>query len=347
MAARNASARLPRAMESVLAQDAGSLELVCAVWGSADRTEDVAARAAERDIRVEVVRDAGSTRLEAWEAGVRVARSPYVLMMDAEDWLAPGALEQACNQTAREKLDLLFCGVIADAPEDDQAGHAVERCVADMRAVTGAEARAAAPRLLGAGFLSAGEAKLLRAEVAVEAFCAVRRADAAPTETAFALACLDGAARVGASEVPGYHLTARSCANRTASADGALDAVRFAALGQTALDALLAAFTRWGQADTSVGAEALQMAFLRVLAACAGAVCVKDCALGPEEKRALIGDMILSHAFQEVMGACTPRDWMRRYVARAILRRDVNLCYLESCLMSAVGPDRLFPLRAS
>ena len=106
MAARNASARLPRAMESVLAQDAGSLELVCAVWGSADRTEDVAARAAERDIRVEVVRDAGSTRLEAWEAGVRVARSPYVLMMDAEDWLAPGALEQACNQTAREKLDL-------------------------------------------------------------------------------------------------------------------------------------------------------------------------------------------------------------------------------------------------
>lgn len=358
MAARNASAHLSRALESVLGQGSDALELVCAVWGSTDRTQDMVERAAERDIRVELVRDAGDTRLAAWEAGVRAARGKRVLLMDAEDWLAPGALEQARNQAVREDLDVLFCGVSAEA-EGDQAGRAADLYVSGMRAVGGAEARAEAPRLLNAGLLSGGEALLVRAEAARAAFAAAGGAGAAragadsdscsgdATDMAFVLACLGGAARAGASEVPGYHLTARSCANRAARADGRADAARFVAAQRTALDALLAAFARWGQDGTPAGAEALQGAFLRTLGDCAAALCAKDCALGPDERRALIGDMVLSPAFQTVMGAHAPRDWMRRYVGRAILRRDVNLCYVEACLMGAVGPSRLFPLRAS
>lgn len=356
MAARDAEAHVARALESVLNQSLETIELVVAVWGSSDRTADVCARTAERDIRVEVLEDAGATRLEAWARGVAAARGSYVLFADAEDWLMPGVLEQLHIQALNRNADLLFCGLSAEVAGGNADTPAEDRYVSGMRAVRAAEARTQAWRLVTAGLLWGAEAHLVRRTTALAALGALADASdeegggSAPcTEVALLVRCLERAERVGAFEFAQYKLTVRGRANRFFSvAENGAQAARCAVRARTsAVETLWDAFKRWGIAEEPAAAAALQLCFLRALVGCVQAVCDRSCSLSTEEKRASIAMMVESPAAQGIMGAFAPRDLMRRYVARAVLKGDVNLCYLEGCLMSVVGADRLFPLQCA
>lgn len=85
--------RLSQALDSVLAQSFGDFELI-PVGDSADRAAaDVVGERAERDSRVAPVHSPPTAGLAgARNAGTRAATGAYLLFLDGDDVLVPGAL---------------------------------------------------------------------------------------------------------------------------------------------------------------------------------------------------------------------------------------------------------------
>src|SRR5437868_2369150 len=91
----NDAAFLAEALDSVLAQDVYSLEVIVSDDASTDGTLDVARAYAARDGRVRVLVNAenlGMTR--NWNRALAEARGEFVLKLDADDAIKPGTLGQ-------------------------------------------------------------------------------------------------------------------------------------------------------------------------------------------------------------------------------------------------------------
>ncbi|MFJ3302752.1 CDP-glycerol glycerophosphotransferase family protein [Streptomyces sp. NPDC086549] len=85
--------RLSQALDSVLAQSFGDLELIPVCDGPESPAADVAAGYAERNSRVTPVHSPPSAGLSgARNAGMRAATGAYLLFLDGDDVLLPGAL---------------------------------------------------------------------------------------------------------------------------------------------------------------------------------------------------------------------------------------------------------------
>jgi glycosyltransferase involved in cell wall biosynthesis len=86
---------LRRAIDSILAQTVGDLELIVIDDGSRDASPAVIAEAAARDARVRPLpmgRNVGISR--SLNEGLRTARAPIVAVQDADDYSAPERLER-------------------------------------------------------------------------------------------------------------------------------------------------------------------------------------------------------------------------------------------------------------
>jgi glycosyltransferase involved in cell wall biosynthesis len=91
----NNAATLDRAVDSILGQTVGDLELLLIDDGSRDATPAVIAAAAARDDRIRTLtmeRNVGISR--SLNEGLRAARAPVVAVQDADDWSAPERLER-------------------------------------------------------------------------------------------------------------------------------------------------------------------------------------------------------------------------------------------------------------
>lgn len=98
-------------LESVLDRSDAGTELIVVDDGSTDGSAAIAAGFAERDRRVRVLdlpgrRGAGPAR----NAGVAEARGTYLLFLDGDDLLRPGALEAIADRLALSVPDVLLLG---------------------------------------------------------------------------------------------------------------------------------------------------------------------------------------------------------------------------------------------
>jgi glycosyltransferase involved in cell wall biosynthesis len=92
---------LPAALNSLLRQDDWRWESIVVDDGSPDNSRDVAQEFANRDSRFRVMSQANAGACAARNTGLAVARGRYMLFLDADDWLEPGALaamSRACER---------------------------------------------------------------------------------------------------------------------------------------------------------------------------------------------------------------------------------------------------------
>ncbi|SCF57991.1 bifunctional glycosyltransferase family 2 protein/CDP-glycerol:glycerophosphate glycerophosphotransferase [Streptomyces sp. Ncost-T10-10d] len=102
---------LRASLESVLGQGPGEWELLVVDDGARDGSAEIAAEFAARDPRVGLItlaehRGAGPAR----NAGAAEARGRYLLFLDGDDLLRPGALEAITGRLAASEPDVLLLG---------------------------------------------------------------------------------------------------------------------------------------------------------------------------------------------------------------------------------------------
>lgn len=96
MAVRNAAAFLPASLDSLISQTFSDWEALCVDDASTDDSLSVLQAYAARDSRILVrSKTVSGGAFLARQEGLELATGAYVTMLDADDWLAPDALELA------------------------------------------------------------------------------------------------------------------------------------------------------------------------------------------------------------------------------------------------------------
>ena len=88
----NVEPYLQRCIDSVLSQDFADYELILVDDGSPDRCPTICDEASAKDPRIKVIHKANGGLPSARLAGFMVANGEYVVFLDSDDWLMPGAL---------------------------------------------------------------------------------------------------------------------------------------------------------------------------------------------------------------------------------------------------------------
>lgn len=120
----NAAATLDRCLESIVTQSLREIEVVCINDGSTDETQNVLQRWHERDKRVRILQFAENQGLvPALKAGILKSTGEYVMFVDADDRLLPGACENAVRLIREHEVDILQFGIKVKAalPDIDES----------------------------------------------------------------------------------------------------------------------------------------------------------------------------------------------------------------------------------
>lgn len=109
---------LPRAIDSVACQHAGDIELIVVDDGSTDTTPEVLKEYVRRYPWIRSVRQENAGAASARNHGIRLASGRFVLLLDADDELLPGALS-ALGAAAAEHPDagIVLGGLISVYPD--------------------------------------------------------------------------------------------------------------------------------------------------------------------------------------------------------------------------------------
>jgi peptidoglycan/xylan/chitin deacetylase (PgdA/CDA1 family) len=118
----NAEPTLAVALDSLAAQTQRDWEAIVVDDGSTDATAALVARRAAADPRLRLVRQANGGVSAARNAGIALARAPWLAFLDADDWLVPEAFETLLDALrARPELDGVHCGWTRIAPDGREA----------------------------------------------------------------------------------------------------------------------------------------------------------------------------------------------------------------------------------
>lgn len=92
---------LDRSVGSLTAQTCKDMEILLVDDGSEEETAEKLDRLAEKDPRIRVIRQENKGASAARNTGIREAGGRYLAMMDADDFLLPGAYKQVIRQLQR------------------------------------------------------------------------------------------------------------------------------------------------------------------------------------------------------------------------------------------------------
>jgi len=109
VAAYNAEQFLPRCLDSLLCQTLGDIQIVCIDDASTDASLTLLNQYALRDMRIDVLRmEVNQGQAHARNRGLQIAQGEIICMVDADDWLAPDALQLMYEAFDEETDCVLF-----------------------------------------------------------------------------------------------------------------------------------------------------------------------------------------------------------------------------------------------
>ena len=109
VAVYNAEKFLPQCLDSLLGQTLSDIQIICVDDASTDNSLKVLNHYAVKDLRLEVIRlEENSGQAHARNEALKIATGDYICMVDADDWLATDALEQAVSAFDDETDCVLF-----------------------------------------------------------------------------------------------------------------------------------------------------------------------------------------------------------------------------------------------
>lgn len=116
--AYNYARLLPRAIDSVTSQRLEGMELIIVDDGSADDTPEVLAEYQQRFPWIRSVRQQNAGAAAARNHGIRLAKGRFVLLLDADDELLPGALENFSKACAENpEAGVILGGLVSVYPD--------------------------------------------------------------------------------------------------------------------------------------------------------------------------------------------------------------------------------------
>lgn len=107
----NVESYLRQCLNSLVGQSLRQLEIICVDDGSTDNSPAILAEYAARDMRVRVLTQANSGPSVARNAALEVARAPYIMFCDSDDWYESTMCERMYTIIETSGCDIAVCGI--------------------------------------------------------------------------------------------------------------------------------------------------------------------------------------------------------------------------------------------
>lgn len=309
---------ITRALESVLGRAFDRVQLVVVVMPSQDRTLSICERAAERNIRLDVITSDDASEAAAFDRGLAVSRGDYVLFMRQSDWLAPRALELMLE--AAESHDLDF---VLPARRLDDASRRMGGIIAPAGVYLSHDAfRAHAAEFVEGGAFDGVTGKLLRRSRIEELGL---RANLKTSETDYLAAYLMGAD--SAASVPAAVFHAGDSATSLSSSDcEPFD--RFV----HAYERLNELARQWGEGEGDAFCSAVARQYLRRVVWCIEDACARR-SVSSIERSARVRDMLEAPSTRSAVAVAGADPAARRELGLMlgpIARGNVLVCCISA-----------------
>lgn len=110
-------------IDSILAQDYMTLEIILVDDGSTDGSSDICDEYAKIDSRIKVIHKQNQGLSSARNAGLNVALGQYIGFVDSDDWIEPGMYSELISSINRYNSDIAICGYFRDYATSSIARH--------------------------------------------------------------------------------------------------------------------------------------------------------------------------------------------------------------------------------
>lgn len=107
---------LVRCVESLMAQDFSSLEIILVEDGSPDRCGEICDNYAKKDTRITAYHKPNGGLSDARNYGLERAHGEYVLFVDSDDYLEPGACASLWKEAKAGFADIIFSKMALEKP---------------------------------------------------------------------------------------------------------------------------------------------------------------------------------------------------------------------------------------
>lgn len=103
----NVEQYLGQCLDSVVHQDFKSWELICINDGSTDGSQDILEQYGDKHKQIRIQRIENSGTAVARNRGIKLAKGQYVMFIDSDDWIEPGALQIIYDSVKKNPPDIL------------------------------------------------------------------------------------------------------------------------------------------------------------------------------------------------------------------------------------------------
>ncbi|AEB07399.1 glycosyl transferase family 2 [Coriobacterium glomerans PW2] len=331
MAVHDARVHLCRAVESVLAADAVAVQVVIVDCASNDGTAALAARMAERDIRIDAIRIDVPDPASGLDRGLKIARGTYCMVMGQDDWFASHGLTRLRMLAETSDLELCVPELSVDIIRTSGERTSIKRRVDAPASKSAGEFHRRMSAMIESGVFDSVRGKLLRRDRVEELGLSLAELSG---DLDFMVAYVESLERVGFASGSCYHLTLHARPPQGSAASRYPRCLRDHEL-------LLGLAGKWEMLDNREFMTAVHRRYLSGIIACIEQTCASGARLCAPERNARIRYMLEERATRESILALHDRNRDFGFMYVPLARSNVSACCMGVRLVSFMRSSRL------